>query len=432
MEIKKEIIHVNIDDIIPNRFQPRLTFDENALNELAESIKLHGIIQPLVLRQIGNKYEVIAGERRYKAATIAGLKNVPAIITELDDKSSAEIAVVENIQRKELSAIEEAKSYKKLLDIGQLTQEQLATRMGKSQPNIANKLRLLNLDEEIQRALINNEISERHARSLLQLKDPNEQKDVLEKIIKERLTVKQTDDLIKFLVNPGASTTINSLNESMDINPNIKSALNGLDIKNTESDIFNDVEPIIEDKLGETQILDINKIKEAAEDVIKPHELPDFNSLLKTEGGSMEPINKEQSVIETSTISTNKFFNSLEDEETNMNISDFNNSDVKNSQTPIMPSFEKSQDVITKPVIEPINNIVNIPDEISNDEIIMPDLEMEEPKPIEPISNPYRLRNAINMARDFISNLEKNGYNVDFDELDLQTDYQIVIKIKKD
>ena len=301
MNLGKEISYIKISDIIPNRFQPRLTFDENELNELVASIKLHGIIQPLVLRQIGDKYEIIAGERRYKAAVKAGLTEVPAIITVLNDKESAEIAVVENIQRKSLSAIEEAKSYKKLLDLGQLTQDQLALRMGKSQSNVANKLRLLSLDGEVQNALLVNKISERHARSLLQLKDLNKQKEILNRIINERLTVKQTDDIIKDylnninnyneekkeeikMVSEKEVTPINNINKvndeqvniinptpsinpnlsdnnvinldllngdnisNMEINDNIQNALKNLDIVDTKSDVFNDTEPVVEDK----------------------------------------------------------------------------------------------------------------------------------------------------------------------------------------
>ena len=169
--MEKEIIEVSLDDIIPNRFQPRLSFDEDALNELAKSIRQHGIIQPLVLRKVGTKYEIIAGERRYKASYIAGLTKVPAIIIDLNDNESAEVAIVENIQRKNLSPIEEAKSYKKLLDRGYLTQDELASRMGKTQGSISNKLRLLNLSNDVQDALLNNKISERHARSLLKIEN---------------------------------------------------------------------------------------------------------------------------------------------------------------------------------------------------------------------------------------------------------------------
>ena len=200
MKMNKEIVIVRLSDIIPNRFQPRLAFDEEALNELADSIREHGIIQPLILRDLGNKYEIIAGERRYKAAQLAGATEVPAVIGIMDDQTSAELALIENIQRKDLSAIEEAKSYKKILDMGDLTQEELAKRMGKSQSTIANKMRLLTLTNEAQMALINNLISERHARCLLQIKDENVQKDVLNKIISERMTVRDTDNYIKELL----------------------------------------------------------------------------------------------------------------------------------------------------------------------------------------------------------------------------------------
>lgn len=194
--MEKEIIEVALDDIIPNRFQPRLAFDEKGLNELAESIRQHGIIQPLVLRKVADKFEIIAGERRYKAAYIAGLTKVPAVIIDLNDNESAEVAIVENIQRRDLSPIEEAKSYKKLLDRGYLTQDQLATRMGKTQATISNKLRLLNLDEKVQDALLNSKISERHARSLLRIEDKEEQKNILDQIINNKLNVRDTEKLI--------------------------------------------------------------------------------------------------------------------------------------------------------------------------------------------------------------------------------------------
>ena len=199
--MEKEIVEVALDDIIPNRFQPRLSFDEQALNDLAESIRQHGIIQPLVLRKVGNKYELIAGERRYKASYIAGLTKVPAVIINLNDNESAEVAIVENLQRQDLSAIEEAKSYKKLLDRGYLTQDQLATRMGKTQATISNKLRLLNLDQKVQDALLNNQISERHARSLLRLENKNDQVEMLNEIISKRLNVRATEDAINRKLN---------------------------------------------------------------------------------------------------------------------------------------------------------------------------------------------------------------------------------------
>lgn len=195
--MEEQILQVPIEDILPNRFQPRLAFDDASLQDLASSIKQHGIIQPLILRRKNDKYEIIAGERRYKAARMAGLVSVPAIISNLSDAASAEVAIVENVQRKDLSAIEEAKSYQSILDKGYMTQEELAKKMGLSQSAISNKLRLLTLDEAVQKAVINNQISERHARSLLKVKDPNMQKTLLDKIINERLTVRDLEEEIK-------------------------------------------------------------------------------------------------------------------------------------------------------------------------------------------------------------------------------------------
>lgn len=196
-QMEEQILQVPIEDILPNRFQPRLAFDDASLQDLAASIKQHGIIQPLILRRKNDKYEIIAGERRYKAARMAGLVSVPAIISNLSDAASAEVAIVENVQRKDLSAIEEAKSYQSILDKGYMTQEELAKKMGLSQSAISNKLRLLTLDEAVQKAVINNQISERHARSLLKVKDPNMQKRLLDKIINERLTVRDLEEEIK-------------------------------------------------------------------------------------------------------------------------------------------------------------------------------------------------------------------------------------------
>ena len=197
MNTESQVLNVPIEDIIPNRFQPRLNFDENGLKELAASIKEHGIIQPRVLRRLGDKYEIIAGERRYKASKLAGLTSVPAIISALDDQKSAEVAIVENVQRRDLSSIEEAKSYKALLDKGYLTQEELAKKMGLSQSAISNKLRLLSLANGVQNALMEGKISERHARSLLQVDDLEEQEKWLETIIEERLTVRELDKRLK-------------------------------------------------------------------------------------------------------------------------------------------------------------------------------------------------------------------------------------------
>lgn len=196
MRIGKEVLILNLDDVLPNRFQPRITFDEKAIMELTESIKEHGVIQPIVVRRIADKYEIIAGERRYKASVLAGKSTIPAILADLNDKDSAEVALIENIQRQDLTPIEEAVSYKKILDMGYLNQVDLANKLGKTQSTIANKLRLLNLSDEVQEALLKEKISERHARSLLKLNE-EQQKIMLSRIIIERLTVRKTDEEIE-------------------------------------------------------------------------------------------------------------------------------------------------------------------------------------------------------------------------------------------
>ncbi len=195
------IIDIDINDILPNRFQPRIQFDEEEILELSDSIKEHGVIQPIVVRQVGDKYEIIAGERRYKASVLAGKETIPVIIRNLNDKDSAEIALIENVQRKNLTPIEEALSIKKILDMGYITQENLAVKLGKSQSSIANKIRLLNLTDEVQEALLENKISERHARSLLRIDSSKLQNQMLNRIINERLTVRRTDEEIEKLKN---------------------------------------------------------------------------------------------------------------------------------------------------------------------------------------------------------------------------------------
>ena len=291
-EREREIIEVSLDDIIPNRFQPRLSFDEQGLNELAESIRQHGIIQPLVLRKIGDKYEIIAGERRYKASYIAGLTKVPAVIIDLNDNESAEVAIVENIQRKDLSPIEEAKSYKKLLDRGYLTQDQLASRMGKNQSTVSNKLRLLNLDEKVQDALLNNKISERHARSLLKLENKEEQKEVLDEIIEKRLNVRDTEDLINRKLNEEEIIRIPSFSQkeipSFEF-PNYISEIPGT---KTEENVEVSSTPIKEYKEKEEEIEVMNDNDE--EEILN---IPTL-SITKQEKNIDDVISKIQKVVE--------------------------------------------------------------------------------------------------------------------------------------
>lgn len=367
------IQNINIDLIIPNRFQPRLTFDEKTLNELAASIKEHGIIQPLVLRRLGDKFEIIAGERRYKAATLAGLTEVPAIISNIDDNKSAELALVENVQRKNLNSLEEAKSYKKILDKEGLTQEELAKKIGVSQSTVANKLRLLNLTMEAQDALMNEKISERHARSLLTVTDPKVQVDLLNRVINERLTVRQLDDEIK---------KINGeiVFEPME-NPTVS---DGQDVQE-QAPIFN------EEQSNPVETLDI---EEPAKEKNK------FN-LFNFE----KPVDVP----------------SLEDEITNMNIEPIDKLEEFNPFNNVQSSSPLTNDIssFSAPLTE-----VEKPEETV--------VEKKEDKPeatfVIKENNLDSVKEAYNK---FVTELKNAGYNVSSEDFDFEDLYQIIIKIEK-
>lgn len=196
-EKNEEIKKIPIDQIIPNRFQPRTIFDEEKIEELSRTIHTHGIIQPIVVREFQkNSFEIIAGERRWRAMKKLGWDVVPAIVKDFNDTETASVALIENLQREELSPIEEAMAYGKLLELHHLTQEALAQRLGKGQSTVANKLRLLKLPQQVQDALLNKLITERHARSLIPLKDPEKQVKLLEEMIIKGLNVKQTEDRV--------------------------------------------------------------------------------------------------------------------------------------------------------------------------------------------------------------------------------------------
>lgn len=197
IERNEEIKKIPIDQIVPNRFQPRTVFDEEKIEELSRTIHTHGIIQPIVVREFASgQYEIIAGERRWRAMKKLGWDEAPAIVKNLNDSQTASVALIENLQREELSPIEEAIAYSKLLELHNLTQEALAQRLGKGQSTVANKLRLLKLSQPIQDALLNKTITERHARALIPLKDPEKQVALLTEIIERNLNVKQTEDRV--------------------------------------------------------------------------------------------------------------------------------------------------------------------------------------------------------------------------------------------
>ena len=382
MKMNKEVVMVRLSDIIPNRFQPRLTFDEEALNELANSIKEHGIIQPLILRDLGSKYEIIAGERRYKAATIAGLTEVPAIIGSMDDQTSAELALIENIQRKDLSAIEEAKSYKKILDMGNFTQEQLAKRMGKGQSTIANKMRLLALTNEVQVALMNNLISERHARCLLQIKDEDLQKEVLNKIISERMNVRDTDDYIKNLLG-------------LPKNPH-----NSIEQEHQEAT------PIVSEP----------------ESVITPSVAPSIYSdstsnVLNTLDSPKEeekPISSPAPVVSNEKTSDNPNVYTQVKNTDFVDISSLNQDDSPSTITPVLP--ENAEDENQNEGVTVMPNIENI---ATNKE--------EKDDSLTKI----RLATAIRLVKDTLEDIKLAGYNATIEESDEDKEYKIVIKIEK-
>lgn len=195
---EEEVVQLNIEQVVPNEYQPRTLFDDAKIQELAQTLQTHGMIQPIVVRKKDEElYEVIAGERRLRAAKSLGWEKISAIIRQLNDTETASIALIENIQREELSVIEEAKAYKQLLKMHELTQEALAQRLGKSQSTVANRIRLLTLPETVQQALVDKKITERHARALMRLKDTEIIESFFEKIIKEDLNVRETDEMVK-------------------------------------------------------------------------------------------------------------------------------------------------------------------------------------------------------------------------------------------
>lgn len=191
----EEIVKVKISELRSNPYQPRKVFDEAALQELAESIKEHGVFQPIIIKKSIKGYEIIAGERRVKASKLAGLEEIPAIIRDFNDTEMMEIALLENLQRENLNAIEESMAYKKLIETLSLTQEELAKRLGKSRSHITNMLGLLTLPEEIQTQISDKKISMGHARVLSKLENKEQQKELAEKIVSEGLSVRKLEEI---------------------------------------------------------------------------------------------------------------------------------------------------------------------------------------------------------------------------------------------
>lgn len=375
-EMEKTILQVPVEDIIPNRFQPRLSFDDTSLNDLALSIKQHGIIQPLVLRRKNDKYEIIAGERRFKAAKLAGLASVPAVISNLDDNASAEVAIVENIQRKDLTAIEEAKSFQALLDKGYMTQDELARKMGLSQSAISNKLRLLTLDESVQEAILSEKISERHARTLLKVPSHEKQKELLNKIINERLTVKQLEDEIKNMeLTP---------NNEINVNPEPIAPKEEMLSDNNKNNNLGSIEDIYSNAMD---------IKDIIGNEQRPEEL--------------QPVEKvtPDAFFSNPEKMPNKFFNFLEDSAANMDTNEK------------IPTFEIPKHENTNPV-----NLINQTEDIE----MLDDLFTESPKASD------NNQDYLNYVIKTIRGLDLDSNKVRLEEMNLPTEYRINIIIKKD
>lgn len=430
-----EVVYLYLDDIIPNRFQPREVFDEQALKELAVSIKEHGVIQPIIVRQVENKYEIIAGERRYKASTMAGLTKIPAIVKNLDDKESSKIALIENLQRKDLSPIEEARTYQKILEIeDNMTQEELAATMGKTQSSVSNKLRLLALPEEVQDALLKDKISERHARTLLNLEDRNDQIKMMDRVIENKMTVRELEKAIKEFKDP---TSIEEENQAIDAAPAIvnvdDASLSASDLVNEESqstertlaDTFMDIKNgidtetnteavSVEEQIDATDPTEVNidKIRESAVDIggakveeateVSPEPqmgfkfVPSFSSAgtvteppTTPEVVAVEPITEAPAPTE--------------------------------EVSEISPAFEQpSQDLVNKePTLDEINQPDTIAAEIGN-------------QPIAIAAGGKDISTAIEKIKEEVDSLKNDGYNVMLDEMDNKDNYLISIIFKKD
>lgn len=469
MDHNRKVVELPLDDILPNRFQPRIKFNEDSIIELSESIKEHGVIQPIVVRPVGDKYEIIAGERRYKASCMAGLEKIPALITDLNDKDSAEVALIENVQRKDLTPIEEAISYKKILDMGYLTQEKLAEKLGKKQSTVANKLRLLNLDEDVQEAILEDKISERHARSILKLQNPADQKKVLKKIIDERLTVRKTDEVINNMLNG----TFEETKQPVTVEPIVKDEapvednstetpfdFSKLDFLQSTVTSTPNVEeqstfevPKFEDILAEEE-----KNSPAVEE--PKFEVPSFDNFIV--GSDLEEKQESQEPIDTtSTFEVPKFEDMfIQSEETSSTID--KKDDLNISTTEETDTKETSEDLIEKPVPFVFDNLF-INNEINEQATEEPEDEqpetieyiddLEETTSVEPSIPTYDseqkesevssqsngnnmyvasdFKTVINTIRNCAATIEKYGFKINVEELELPNEYKVTFTVEK-
>lgn len=438
-ETKDEVVYLYLDDIIPNRFQPREIFDEKALKELAVSIKEHGVIQPIIVRSVNGKYEIIAGERRYKASALAGMTKIPAIIRNLDDKESSKVALLENLQRKNLNPIEEARTYQKILEIDQMTQDELAKTMGKSQSAIANKLRLLALPDEIQDALLKEQISERHARTLLNISDPTEQKNMLKKVISNKMTVRALEEEISKMNPPKAETSEpiaipevspdgilsrNNLINEVPITPT------SVDLPTSESEKYGEVKivPPMNDQ-SENKFINYGEIDK--EEVEEPKDTY-FNKV------EVQPVN-------VSTIKENAMDIKAKTSEPAADLDSLLNiQNVRPAQGASFVTKAKDQYLTPAEAIvkgeqheEEQKDYFKIPNMgatgvslDSNPATSAPVSILNIPAPVQEKTT-YTIDDVTNKIREVVKDLESHGVKVTFDEMNFDTAYQVIIKVDK-
>ncbi len=434
---KDEVVLLHLDDIIPNRFQPREVFDEKALKELAVSIKEHGVIQPIIVRNVNGKYEIIAGERRYKASALAGLTKIPAIIRDLDDKESSKVALLENLQRKNLNAIEEARTYQKILEIDEMTQEELAKTMGKSQSAVANKIRLLSLPDEVQEALLKEQISERHARSLLSIPDHKKQQEMLKKIIDTKMSVRQLEEEIqKEYPKEPSENDIKSNETVVEETPSINDFVNTSPLSPT-ADLPEDTS-------------NYGKVKIAPpEGEEMPANLPKFINYGEIEdededddpndGGiapDVPPV--DVSEIKNNALDINNNSENSADLDNMLNLNSSTTPVNDNSDNFITPAekivktdsadMESTEDYFKTPDLQAINiptmiptiNSQNTP--LTSVKSITDDMNNNEK---------YTLESATKKLKDTVKDLADHGLKATYDEMHFDKSYQMIIKIEK-
>lgn len=436
-DTKDEVVQLYLDDIIPNRFQPREVFDEKALKELAVSIKEHGVIQPIIVRNVNGKYEIIAGERRYKASALAGLTKIPAIIRDLDDKESSKVALLENLQRKNLNPIEEARTYQKILEIDQMTQEGLAKTMGKSQSAVANKIRLLSLSDEIQDALLKEQISERHARTLLNVPDTKQQKDMLKKIIDNKMSVRALEEEIKKMYpkEPKEEVPLEIVGPQIDTIASPTAFVNNdplLPTADLPQDTSNFGKVTIAPPEGETmptsKFINYGEINEDDDEEEGGNNLDVPVSITSIDINTVKDNTADLNSTESGAADLDSLLN-LSGPSSSMKTDNFITPAEKIVKTDPLEIKEKDEDYFKTPDLSSVElapSIINPMDVNLFDSNNSNQNEKQSSN-----STNYTVEEATTKIRDLINDLKEHGIKVNTDEMNFEKSYQIIIKLDK-